>query len=109
MQRHSEETRSAVLAALLEGQGVLSIARTMNLPKSTVSNIKKELSRSELQGIDSDRQERLTDLIENHLRASLNAAGAIAEHVTDLEWLSGQNAADLAVLYGVLTDKSIRI
>jgi transposase-like protein len=106
---HSDETRAAVIAALLEGQGVTQIAEAFALPKATVSRIKNELAPEQLEQVGTEKRERIEDLVETHLRESLNACAAIARHAANPRWLSRQNAADVAVLYGVLTDKSIRI
>lgn len=106
---HSDETRAAVISALLEGQGVTEVADRYKLDKSVVSRWKNELAPEQLQQVSTEKRERLADLIERHLRTSLESAAGIAAKVNDETWIAKQNASDVAVLYGVLTDKSIRI
>lgn len=107
---HSEDTKAAVLAAILQGQGVGEIAKRYNLPKQTVSNLKKKLSEIELRQIGTEKRENLTGLIEGHLSASLKAATSLAEKCsTDDVWFREQSASEIAALYGTLTDKAIRI
>jgi transposase-like protein len=106
---HSSEKRAQVLAALLEGQSVTKVAKDYDIPHSTVSRIKRELGPDVLDAIEHEKKERIADLVENHLRDSLKACAAIAQHAANQQWLSRQSASELAVLYGVLTDKSIRI
>lgn len=107
---HDDAVRGEVIAALLEGQGVNQVANALNLPKSTVSRIKNTLAVEQLEQVGTQKRDRLTSLIEGHLTESLKAATSLAVRVQDdTEWFKGQNAADIAVLYGVLTDKAIRI
>lgn len=106
---HSDEVRAQVIAALLAGQGVTEVARAYKVPKATVSRIKNELTPAQLEQVGTEKRERIGDLIEGHLSASLKAAATIARKTTDDAWLTKQNAADIAVFYGVLTDKAVRI
>ncbi|MFW6076543.1 MAG: transposase [Hyphomicrobiales bacterium] len=39
---YSDETKAAVKAALLQGQGVTAVAKEYNIPKSTVANWKAD-------------------------------------------------------------------
>ena len=101
---HTNEVRAEVISALLAGQGVNEVSRRYNIPKATVSRIKNGLALEQLE------QKNIADLVEEHLTESLKAATALAQKVTSNEsWFIKQNAADIGVLYGILTDKSIRI
>ena len=108
-QKHSDETRAAALAALLEGQGVTEVARIYKLPKSTVQDIKRSIESEEFAQVRSKKQESLAGLIEDHLQASLKAAANIAKQTNNAEWLNKQDADKLGVFYGIVTDKSVRI
>jgi len=46
------------------------------------------------------------DLVEEHLRNELRTLSVVAEHTQDKEWLAKQSANDVAVLYGVMSDKA---
>ena len=107
--KHSDETRALVVADLLSGLGVMKVASKYNLDPSVVSRIRSSLGAGELQEIASLKRESLATLIENHLRASLKAAMQLAGQCDDETWRNKQNAADMAIFYGVLTDKSIKI
>lgn len=106
---YSDEKRAQVMAALLEGQSVTKVAKDYEVSQATVSRIKSSLGPEVLEEIGYEKKERIADLVESHLRDSLKACAAIAQHATNAQWLSRQSASELAVLYGVLTDKSIRI
>lgn len=106
---HSPETKAAVLAALMEGQGVNAVARAHGLDKSIVSRWKSELGTDRIQQIATEKKERLIDLVEDHLTASLKAATKLAGQADDDEWRAKQPASEIAVFYGVLSDKAIRL
>lgn len=107
---HSDEVRAEAIAALLAGQGVTEVARKYKLPKATVSRLKNKIAPELLEQVETEKTNSIATLIENHLSESLQAAAGLARKVrTNDEWLFRQNAADIGVLYGILTDKAIRI
>lgn len=106
---HSDETRAAVMAALLAGQGVNEVAREYNLDSGLVSRWKKSIPENELQQVAVQKKEHIGDLVEAHLRASLTACVNIANIANNNDWISKQSGDSLAVFYGVLSDKSIRL
>ena len=108
-QAYSNEVRAEVIAALLAGQGVSEVSRRYKIPKATVSRLKNGLAVEQLEQIETGKKEKLSALIENHLTESLKAATTLAQKVSNDDWFIKQNAADIGVLYGILTDKSIRI
>jgi transposase-like protein len=108
-QRHSDKTRGEALAALLEGQAVSEVAKKYKLPKATVSDIKRSIDSEEFEQVRTKKQEALAELIEGHLHASLKAATELASQASDANWRFKQDADKLGVLYGILTDKAVRI
>lgn len=106
---HSDETRSAVMAALLAGQGVNEVAREYKIDPSIVSRWRKSIPETQLQQVAIEKKEHIGDLVEKHLRASLIACERIAQITNDDVWLSKQSGDSLAVFYGVLSDKSLRL
>ena len=102
---YSDDTRAAVMAALLAGQSIGQVAREYNIPKGTVSYWKNN------QGVGNNptQKKEIGDLLLNYLHANLEALAAQAELFKTKEWLMKQNAADVAVLHGVMTDKAIRL
>jgi len=107
--RHSDATKAAVIAALLAGQGVTEVATHYNVDKSLVSRWKATIPLERLQQASAEKKERLIDLIEEHLKASLGAAVKIAGQAHDDAWRARQSAENLAVFYGVLSDKAFRL
>jgi len=107
---YSDETKAAVMAALLTGQSVSAVAREYKIPKGTVSNWKRQAAES-VEGVRPDRtqKEEIGALILDFLAASLRSLRAQADVFARPEWLRTQSASDLAVLHGVQTDKAIRL
>lgn len=109
MKPHGPEVRAVVISALMAGQGVSEVAASFNISKATVSRLKKEIDSTTLEHIETVKKEKLIDLVESHLIASLRAAIQLAEQANDANWRSKQPASEIAVFYGVLSDKSIRL
>jgi hypothetical protein len=107
---HSDETRATVTAALLAGQGVADVARVYKLPETTVRRIRDEIAPELLAEVGEKKRATIGALIEDHLRTSLESATMIARKAAENDaWLRQQTASDVAVLYGVMTDKAVRI
>ncbi|MFA5376940.1 MAG: helix-turn-helix domain-containing protein [Dehalococcoidia bacterium] len=102
---YSDDTKAAAMAALLAGQSIGQVAREYNIPKGTVSSWKNR-------GIgvqDATQKKDVGELLLNYLHTNLEALAAQAEMFKNESWLMRQNAADVAVLHGVMTDKAIRL
>ena len=106
MSKYSEETKAAVLAALLTGQSVSSIAREYSIPKGTVSAWK---NRGVTKKATQKRVDRIGELLTGYLEANLTALQSQAVVFSDPAWLKKQLASDAAVLHGVMTDKAVRL
>jgi transposase len=102
---HSDETRAAVMAALLAGQGVNDVAEQFKIPKQTVSLINQSLDKFGLKKAES----KIPQLVETALEALLESVILIANKTKDDKWLSEQPADKLAVFQGVNCDKAFRI
>lgn len=102
---YSNETKAAVMAALLAGQSVPEIAEKYNIPESTIKNWKYR----KVSLVEPKKKEEIGDLLFDYLRTMLGTLKIQAEHFRDKAWLTEQNAADLAVLHGVGADKTIRL
>lgn len=103
MRAHSDQTKAAVMAALLTGQSVGQIAKEYNLPESTIRDWKRQSAD------DPTPKKEIGQLVLEYLQANLEALKAQTIMFRDMTWLAKQNAADIAVLHGVMTDKAIRL
>jgi len=97
---HSDRVKAAAIAALLAGGTVCGVAREHNLPKGTVSGWTRQVR--------SVRPKKeIADLIASYLRELLTALTTLAKSCADREWLTKQDARELAVLFGVMADKAL--
>ena len=106
MSKYKDETRAAVMAALLTGQSVSSIAKQYDIPKGTVSSWKRGVG-GRIKA--TQKTEHIGELLVKYLQTNLEALSAQAEQFKDHDWLRKQTASDAAVLHGVMTDKAIRL
>src|SRR5215475_7319053 len=97
------------MAALLAGQGVNEVATEYHLDKAVVSRLKNGLSAEELQRVATQKGAEIEQLLFTYLTSNLKALDALAEIVSEREYIIKQPADSLAVLHGVMADKSIRL
>lgn len=109
MQPHDPETKAAVMAALLDGQGVTETAEQYDVPRSTVSYWKSQISGGELAALDQKKANELGDMILAYVIRNIATVTSQLETAGDQGWLGKQSASEFAVLHGVLVDKAVRI
>ena len=107
--QHSNETKASVLAALLTGQSISEVARQYRIPEGTVKAWKSRQTDVGVATVATTKREEIGDLLLGYLRANLQTLRVQVEEFRDKAWLSKQDAADVAVLHGVLTDKMVRL
>lgn len=106
---YSLETKAAVMAALLTGQSISSVAKEYKIPKGTVSGWKRKADANSDVFADATQKEEIGDLILQYLQTSLESLIAQVKFFGNQTWLAKQDADQLAVLHGVQTDKAIRL
>jgi hypothetical protein len=106
---HGPNLRAQVMAALPLGSGVNATAAHFGLDRSVVSRWKKRLPEGRLQQLATKKGDEFGDLLADYLKQALRTMTAQAKQFADPEWLQRQKARDLAVLYGILFDKTVRI
>lgn len=105
-QEYTTEQKAAVMAALLSGQSISQVAEQYRIPRGTVSRWSASI------GIEAERTNKkaqIGELLIDYLAANLRTLRAQMEVFSDAEWLKKQGASELAVLHGVMADKSIRL
>ena len=112
---HDEQTKAAVMAALLEGQSVSSVAKKYEIPKGTVSDWKRKVATTvEVGGSDEKptqkgNQGSIGNLLMTLLETNVRSLIAISEKTADPEWLDKQTASEVSLLFGVKHDKVVRM
>lgn len=104
---YSDDTKAAVMAALLAGQSINEVAKSYSIPRGTVANWAGQTGRKQLDA--TTKKEALGELILVYLQENLCTLAVQSKHFRDLTWLKKQPASELAVLHGVIADKTIRI
>lgn len=104
---HSDETKAAVMAALLEGQSINYCVGQYKIPFGTVASWARGLPRNHK--LSKEKRERVGELIIDNVEAELETTIAMQDVFKDQKWLKRQRASELAVLYGVIKDKTFRV
>lgn len=105
--KYSEETKAAVMAALLEGQSLSFVSQEYSIPKSTLQTWRKAAKGEGYEALVPKKE--IGELLLEYLETNLATLKAQAEFFKDETWLRKQDAAELATLHGVMTDKSVRL
>lgn len=114
---YGDEVKAAVLAALLVGQSVSSVAKEYNIPKGTVSSW-QEREREKLDTMRRDATQQLngsppqSDLgskLARYMEASINSLTSQVEVMGEKEFLRAQDMQQIAVGHGIQMDKFIRL
>ncbi len=106
------ETRAACMAALLTGQGIGEIAAQYKVPEGTLKSWRARMKPGEgtqVAAVASQKRDEIGGLLIEYLYENLQTLKAQAVVFRDPDWLKKQSADELAVLHGVMTDKSIRL
>jgi transposase-like protein len=107
---YSEEQRGAVMAALLTGQSVSSVARDYKIPKGTVSEWRQKVAQFVGGSEFTDpKKAEMGALVLAYLGEALQTLRKQVAAVGDEKYIKRQPASEIAVLHGVIADKTIRL
>lgn len=102
---YSEEERAAALAdVVLLGQG--ATAAKYDIPRQTLATWQRKY---EIIHDSALKKDRIGALAASYLEANLQALTAQAYVASQPDYINRQSADNLAVLHGVMADKSIRL
>lgn len=105
---HSDETRAAVLAALLAGQSVGEVARQFKLSHPTVIDWRDKAGLGSTH-VGPKTKDAIGELVLAYLRSTLSSLAVQADNAADSEWIKKYGPADAATLFGVMSDKGFRL
>ena len=109
-QKLSDEKRAQVIALLLTGESIHKTAERAGVSPGAVKSIKASSDFVQLCLLKRESEPSIHELVTDHLTTALEAANALARSIRDdKEWFARQSAYDIAMLYGTLSDKAIRI
>src|SRR5688572_606287 len=104
-----EDLQAKVIASLMAGSTVTEVAKALDLPHTTVSEYRKTIPEDVFVEIRRKKGERLDDLVYQCLIRNLETMAQQSEIVSEREYVIKQPAGELATLYGVMADKTIRL
>ena len=102
------EVQAQVLAALLEGQSISKVAEVYKVPEGTIKSWKARLS-AVPSVVATEKRAIIGELLLDYLEENLRTLKEQNVIFRDPKWLKDQGASALAVLHGVITDKTIRL
>lgn len=105
--QYSDAERAAVMAALLQGQSTNSVANKYNIPRTTIRLWRADAGIILPDG--ASKKDEIGNLVIEYLKANLATLKIQTEQFQDRQWLAKQDANQVAILHGVLTDKAIRL
>jgi transposase-like protein len=104
---YSEETKAAAMAALLTGQSISEVAKEYEIPVGTVKGWRSKAGSD--QPVPTQKKAKVGDLLVEYLETSLATLRVQSQKFGDADWIEKQPASEMAVLHGVMADKTIRI
>lgn len=106
---YSEQTKAAALAEVAAGASVNATAKKFGISRAAISEWR---DRSDLPTPTPAAQEKRANLGEQlygYLEDSIGALRSQLAVFGDPDWLKKQSAAELAILHGVVADKTARL
>jgi transposase-like protein len=106
---YPDEIKAAAMAALLAGQSISTVAEKYKIPRGTVAawaGRERGAMRSET---DSGQRERIGELIVDNIEAMLETTKEMLHVLRNEKWIEKQAASEIAVLFGVIADKTYRL
>lgn len=104
-----ERATASVISLWASGATIEETCEKTGLSWTTVYRIRTELDPEFVQLFNKAKTNEVAQLIEEGLKQSLKATINIVNVTEDEAWLKAQRAPELATLYGVVSDKTVRI
>jgi transposase-like protein len=108
-QPHDPRTKAAALAGLATGESIHSVARRLGVSRSTVQRWRDAAHVPTPGLVGPQKKQELGEQVYSFLEESIETLAAQVRFARDEAWLRRQSAADLAMLFGVLNDKTVRL
>lgn len=105
---YSAAVQAQALAALLEGQAISKVAEVYKIPEGTIKSWKARLA-TKTSVVASEKRALIGDMLVEYVEENLRTLKEQGATFRDQAWLQKQKAAEVAVLHGVIADKTIRL
>ncbi len=117
---YDPEVKAAVLAALLAGQSVNSVAKEYSIPKGTVSSwakreeetlggVRRDAASQARGGEPNGQAGEVGSLLLDYLGANLRSLKSQVEVMGEKDYLRAQPIENVALAHGIQVDKAVRL
>jgi transposase-like protein len=106
---YSPEAKARAIASLLVGERPRVVARKFAIPESTVTTWRHRLKNGKLRHEKKDAEGSPGGLLLDYLEALLRTLAADSERLADPDALREIPPGQLAVIYGTLFDRTLRM
>lgn len=106
---YSEEIRAAVLADLMTGSSLNATARKFGVDRNTIRRWRGDAGLTVPPPVALEKRANLGEQLYGYLEDSIGALRSQLAVFADPDWLKKQSAAELAILHGVVADKTARL
>ena len=106
--RKSAELQGKAVALALTGMPIARVANELGVGWATVNRWVKEAGH-DLESMRAEKRYDFQTLVADHAETCLKSLTAQAQAMADQEWLQQQTARDVAILFGVMFDKTISL
>ena len=106
---YDPQTKAAALAAIVTGESLSSVSKRLGISRTTLKRWRdgEHLPAPSMTG--HQKRQELGEQLFGYLQESITTLEFLVKFTRNEKWLTRQSASDVAVLYGVLTDKSVRL
>jgi hypothetical protein len=109
LQKHSDEVKAAVLAALACGTHPAELEQVYKVPAATIRKWKSDQKNAPVAIVATTRREEVGDLLVDFLKKAVRTLSVQVEHFGNTTWLEKQTAAEAADLFGTVSDRTFRL
>lgn len=106
--RISDEKRETIKALLLSGESPKAVAKAHKVSERTVRRILKEIP-DQVEEMKEGRRYDLETMLLDYVAENFATQTALLKQIRQPDWIKKQSGRDIAVMLGVLSDKTVRI
>jgi transposase-like protein len=106
--RYDAATIAAAVAALRAGEGVAAVARTLDIPESTVRTWGAQHG-LDFEEIRAEKKQALEELIAEYMTEGFKTLIAQVQALRDPTYLKQYSPENVAMSHGIMADKLIRV
>lgn len=103
------EFKAKVLAAVATGQSVNSASKEFGVSRAAIMDWQRETGLSRPTDVAQQKRIEIGEQLVGYLQESITTLEFLVRCVRDEKWIKKHSPNDVAILYGVLTDKSVRL